>query len=395
MDNLTHSLIGIAVARSFGRREPGLDRALLWTAVLASNAPDLDFVLRPLLGGGKLSYLLHHRGFTHTFACIPLLAWASAYVGKKIACFQTRSQGSQDGLLIAAGAVAVLLHIFADFWNDYGVHPVWPLSNRWFYGDMIFIVEPALWLGLLPLAYFEARTRWARVAWAGVGLGILALGWGIHWIPPILLGALAFWGAAWVFAQKKWPGARTAALAVGIALAVFAVGSRVAKTRIRATMGAFQERQLGVTPAPGNPFCWKIVSAHDEGGDYVARLGVVSLLPTVFTPRDCYKRVWVARTAPLATIVSPHPNSLEWLGEFRRPLSELRALREKSPSFAAFLKFARVPFWTRLADGREVAGDLRYDFEPELGFAEIEVGAETLVHTGNLPPWVEPLHPVP
>src|SRR5262249_8885402 len=53
----------------------------------------------------------------------------------------------RDWVLATATAFfGVLLHIFADSWNSYGVHPFFPLDNSWYYGDYIFIVEPIVWV---------------------------------------------------------------------------------------------------------------------------------------------------------------------------------------------------------------------------------------------------------
>src|SRR4051812_47580723 len=73
MDNVTHTLIGLAVGQGFvGRRpeDPALGRAIVWASIIGNNLPDLDFVVPPLLasatGSTKLAYLLHHRGHSHT-----------------------------------------------------------------------------------------------------------------------------------------------------------------------------------------------------------------------------------------------------------------------------------------------------------------------------------------
>ena len=78
MDNLTHSLVGLALGELVERALPAEPdpmrgrtrrRALLATGLIASNFPDLDLVLTPLLAP-PLGYLMHHRGHTHT------LLWA-------------------------------------------------------------------------------------------------------------------------------------------------------------------------------------------------------------------------------------------------------------------------------------------------------------------------------
>ncbi len=56
-----------------------------------------------------------------------------------------------------------LLHIAMDFTNNYGVHPFWPVDNRWFYGDSVFIIEPLFWAACAPLA-FIFKTHVARFA---------------------------------------------------------------------------------------------------------------------------------------------------------------------------------------------------------------------------------------
>ena len=55
----------------------------------------------------------------------------------------------------------------------------------------------------------------------------------------------------------------------------------------------------------------------------------------------------------------------------------------------ALFQFARVPWAVPQGDGWLV-GDLRYDREPELGFAEIDVGPATTTARAYRPPWVPP-----
>jgi len=59
LDNLTHSLFGLTLARTpLGRAGRGATTALF----LASNAPDIDIVVTL---GGAANYLEFHRGPTH------------------------------------------------------------------------------------------------------------------------------------------------------------------------------------------------------------------------------------------------------------------------------------------------------------------------------------------
>ena len=74
MDNITHTLIGIAAAEPLALRRPARDRARLWIAsAVANNLPDLD-VLYTWGAKDRLTYMLHHRGHSHTLLVAPLLA---------------------------------------------------------------------------------------------------------------------------------------------------------------------------------------------------------------------------------------------------------------------------------------------------------------------------------
>src|SRR5438445_9794131 len=63
MDNATHTLFALTLARTpLGRAGRGTTTAL----VLASNAPDVDFVMSFVTTArGSASYLQWHRGPTH------------------------------------------------------------------------------------------------------------------------------------------------------------------------------------------------------------------------------------------------------------------------------------------------------------------------------------------
>ena len=124
-------------------------RGAAWlVSAAANNLPDLDFVYVAITGG-RLGYLLHHRGHTHTLGAAPILAlltWALvAYVWKRRGRALTRDDHGWLGALPLGG---IALHVGMDSLNDYGVHPLWPLSGRWFHGDTIFIVEPLFWVAL-------------------------------------------------------------------------------------------------------------------------------------------------------------------------------------------------------------------------------------------------------
>src|SRR5215203_5610833 len=70
VDNLTHSLVGLAAAKA------GLERQSPYAAfvcVVAANLPDIDIVA---LARGPAFYLKHRRGITHSIVGVLALAVA-------------------------------------------------------------------------------------------------------------------------------------------------------------------------------------------------------------------------------------------------------------------------------------------------------------------------------
>ncbi|HEY6972468.1 MAG TPA: metal-dependent hydrolase [Candidatus Angelobacter sp.] len=152
MDPVTHFLTGACLSRAGLNRTTGL--ATL-TLVLASEAPDLDIVT---LFGGSVSYLEHHRGITHTFLGAPFIAAGTLGVVYGIHRLML-SRGRKPKLaprwrlLYFYALFAVLLHIFMDFTNGYGVRPLAPFNWKWYSWDIVFIIDPIL-LAALLLALF-------------------------------------------------------------------------------------------------------------------------------------------------------------------------------------------------------------------------------------------------
>lgn len=76
MDNLTHVLSGVLLAKATAparpaRGSPSLGQRMLASAIATGVVPDLDFVVTYF---SPLSYLFYHRGVTHSFVMLPL--WA-------------------------------------------------------------------------------------------------------------------------------------------------------------------------------------------------------------------------------------------------------------------------------------------------------------------------------
>ncbi|HEX8140149.1 MAG TPA: metal-dependent hydrolase [Pyrinomonadaceae bacterium] len=169
MENLTHSLVGLVAAKAgLDRLSPGATAL----CVLAANAPDADIVA---VAGGRWSYLHHHRGITHSILgtlalalLLPALFYLGGWLVTRFRHGPTRV--SFRGLLLAS-LVTSATHPLMDWTNNYGVRPLLPWSGRWFYGDLVFIVDPWLWLLLGSAAFLlTARTKWRTGLWAALAL---------------------------------------------------------------------------------------------------------------------------------------------------------------------------------------------------------------------------------
>jgi inner membrane protein len=174
MDNLTHSLVGLAAAKAgLERLSPGATIV----CVLSANAPDLD-ILATL--GGKWFYLHHHRGITHSILgtlvlalFIPTLFYAVDLV---IARIRKRPPSVRFLGLTMASLIVSASHPLMDWTNNYGVRPFLPWSGEWYYGDLVFIIDPWLWLVVGGAAFLLTSKRtWQIILWSTFALVITVL----------------------------------------------------------------------------------------------------------------------------------------------------------------------------------------------------------------------------
>src|SRR3546814_3459687 len=77
------------------------------------------------------------------------------------------------GWLLALAYLGCLSHPAFDWLNNYGIRLLEPFSSRWFYGDMLFIIDPWIWIALGLSVWLSLRreragmARWTRPAWTG------------------------------------------------------------------------------------------------------------------------------------------------------------------------------------------------------------------------------------
>lgn len=381
MDNLSHSIVGLAIGELLERtlapepdaaRQALRRRLLLFTGWAGSNLPDLDLVLIPLLPA-PLGYLMHHRGHTHTllYALPQALALLAAIwlLWPKARTLLRQSRPARRAIVAAAG-LGLLLHLAMDYLNVYGVHLLYPFDTRWQYGDLVFIVEPAFWVIFgTPLAAMVG-SRWARIGLFGLLAAIPALATLAGFLPWGSLAGLALLALLLLGLQHRAGGRVALAAAFVAAMAAVAlqgVAARSARATVMAQLaakgGTARVLDVALSAYPANPVCWNVATVEsDEGaGTYRVRRGVVSVAPWLTLAADCPARLRGA------ALLSATPK-LGWLWEQRASLAALRRMQGADCHFDAWMRFARVP-WVDAA----AATDARYGAPGELNFSTMRL----------------------
>jgi inner membrane protein len=281
LDNLTHSLVGLTAAKAgLERLSPGA--SLL--CILAANSPDSDVAI--LLFGDRWDYLQHHRGITHAIIGTAFLALLLPLIFYGIDRLWARVRRHPPkvkfrGLLIASLIVSAT-HPLLDWTNNYGVRPLLPWSPRWFYGDLVFIIDPFMWVVLGGAAFLlVSKTKVSKFVWTTIAAIITFL---IVFIPragdltnrTFLIG---FWIVALVLiivlfvtgARERW-GSKIAFAAFAVVLLYWA---SLAILHGRALDRGEEEAQriaapnsetvgrLAVMPTLANPLRWDCVFETD------------------------------------------------------------------------------------------------------------------------------------
>lgn len=277
MENLAHTFLGLSLAKA------GLERAtpLAATAlVISSNLPDIDVLMR--VGGDATDYIHYHRGFTHSFVGLALLAVVIAllltFLDRRFRLRRDHRRRPVRPLRIFWVAyLGGLGHTYMDFTNNYGIRPLLPFSNHWFYGDIIFVVDPWIWLILGSAVVWLTTTDTTRAfLWLIVGV-ILALIIGfalrspseqlatvptlsrIVWfsgLAVIIAGALMGWGR---YGEKL---ARYSLLVLGIYYAGMWMAHQSAMKHNLVRAEGYTE--VAAWPTPANPMFWQAVARKEE-----------------------------------------------------------------------------------------------------------------------------------
>ena len=175
MDNLTHSLVGLTAAKAgLERLSPGATTL----CVLAANSPDIDVAI--LLFGDRWTYLHNHRGITHAIVGVVTLAIVLPLIVHGIdrlwARYRNQPATTKLGGLMLASAIVTATHPLLDWTNSYGIRFFLPWSSKWFYGDLVYIIDPYLWLILGGAVFLlSAKTKNGKVIWAALAVVLTLL----------------------------------------------------------------------------------------------------------------------------------------------------------------------------------------------------------------------------
>lgn len=195
MDNLTHGLLGLAIAAlrrpdgaaaSPGRADgagaaaaerdgatalSATDKAALLAGVLAAELPDID-TLWPA-ANPVLEELMAHRGPSHSLLLAPAVALAATLAARLI--FRPARLWPVYGVSLLS---VLLAHLLPDLWTGWGTRVLFPFSEHRASLDLTMVVDPFVTLPLLGFTLWAWRrpNRWRRLLLTGLACVVAYVG---------------------------------------------------------------------------------------------------------------------------------------------------------------------------------------------------------------------------
>lgn len=177
MDSLTHIVLGACIGEAVAGRRLG-KKAMFW-GILTQSLPDIDFVASFWMN--PVNDLLAHRGFTHSFLFIALVAPLLALAADR---WHRPHNYSFRGFALFF-ALEMLVHVVLDACNAYGTGWFEPFSHYRVSFHLLFVADPlfSVWpfIAFMVLLFsrtsYTARRKWAIGAFvlcaAYIGLSII------------------------------------------------------------------------------------------------------------------------------------------------------------------------------------------------------------------------------
>ena len=165
MDSLTHIAVGAVIGELYAGKRLG-KKALLFGAAFQS-IPDIDFLAAFFLE--PTTNLLVHRGFTHSILFGLIIAALLSYF---LSRWDKTSELNWKQWSLFIG-IEILIHLFLDACNAYGVGWFEPFSHYRISFNIIFVADPlfSLWPGIAAVALLLLRVNHLyRKAWARFGI---------------------------------------------------------------------------------------------------------------------------------------------------------------------------------------------------------------------------------
>jgi len=256
------------------------------------------------------------------------------------------------GMLLASIIVSAT-HPFLDWTNNYGIRLLLPWYSKWFYGDLVFIVDPFIWVITGGAAFLlTSKTKRQVAFWILLSLivtAVVMLGTPNRTAPTTVVWLRVFWIGALVLLfvlsrlriAQRW-GSRIA-IAAFVILTVYMGGLAILHRRALseaehlASDIAFEHSEkivnLAAMPVLANPLRWQCVLMTDRAG---YRFEI--LLPIGEQPGSKVTR-FEEPDASSSTIIaeaSQDPRAQVFLGFARFPLPRVRDVDCATQTFVQF-----------------------------------------------------------
>lgn len=146
-------------------------KSMIWGA-LGQSIPDIDFIAAFWMNPS--SYLLAHRGFTHSFLFVVLIAVFFALIAEKF----HRPHNIAFSKWLMFFITIIFLHVFIDAFNNYGVGWFEPFNHIRISFNAIYVVDPFFSISSLIsfflLIFLDSRSLNRKYIWI-IGLTVSSI----------------------------------------------------------------------------------------------------------------------------------------------------------------------------------------------------------------------------